>query len=460
MTRQSGGSQEAGTDATGTDRLPILNVSQKRRDQIKADRPRSQWGMLAFVLAVLSGLMVFAFVWLRPKEQVYNLKTYTVAQVAKATILETASAAGTVVPERVLNLSVPAAGKLIELNVSPGDEVKPGTVLARIESTELLTQARLAEVALSRAQEDAAQARIRSKTELIEKQATVRLAQVRMSQLMRALGDIQDLYRLGAAAKIDVEKVQADLLATQAELGKAQQAVSDTVGLQAIAVETSQRAVKDAQDGLLLARKKASQSVLTTSVEGRVLDVKAQQGDDIQAGGLLISIADTRRMRVDAGVDESTAARVKVGQPVRLLIGNSDYQGEVAQVAPQAVVGPNGSNVPIRVQFVGTVPKLRPNVSAALEITVGTKKNVASLPRSPFLTTGGERLVFVLTSPDKAVRREVTFGVSNAERIEIVSGLSVGEKVITSSMEAYKEQIKIQLSPTGALKDGQELNHE
>jgi HlyD family secretion protein len=435
-------------------------MSSKRREQVKADRPKGQWGTLWFMLVVLTALTVGAYFWLRPKPDTYSLKTYTVAQVSRATILETASASGKVVPEKVLNFPAPGTGKLLEVNVSAGDEVKAGQIMARLESNDLRSQLRDAQNAVSMARDGLKQAEIRNGSELLDKQADAKVKQVRVEQLERDLKTARELFALGATAKVDVEKLQNDLLSARNEQRKAVSALQDTASLQKLNLETLERGIKDSQDRLEVVKQNTAKSVIVAPVDGRVLEVKAAQGDDVSVGTVLITLADTRKMRIDADVDEASAAQIKVGQPVKLLIGENSYQAEVSQVAPQAVEGKNGSSVPIKVQFIGAIPKLRPNVSAALEITVGVKKDVLSLPRAPFLTTGAERLVYVISDPNTAERREATFGSSSAERVEVVSGLALGEKIITSSMEAYKDKPKIEVSPTGALKDGQEMKNE
>jgi hypothetical protein len=100
---------------------------------------------------------------------------------------------------------------------------------------------------------------------------------------------------------------------------------------------------------------------------------------------------------------------------------------------------------------------IRRNSGAGLEITMGRKKDVPTLPRGAFITTGGERMAFVISSDGaKAKRSEVTFGTSNADLIEVTGGLKDGARVITSSVEAFKDRTEIEVSKAGKSSDASE----
>jgi HlyD family secretion protein len=430
----------------------IFEASDKRRNQIKADRPKNQTAIFMVIFASLFLLIAIPILIFYPKTQLFNLKNYSVSMIEKMNIPETETASGKLIPEKIINFPVPTNGNLVEMNISVGKQIKKGGILAIINSKDLGNQIKISQTSLFQAKDSLQQAIIRNKTEIENKISDIKILTEKEKQLKSDLDLTLKLFKLGGAAQVEVKKNQNDLNINHNDLIKNQNSLKDMQKIQALSVEALQRTVQDANESLLQAKQNMAKAVIRASVDGQVLTVKAAQGDDVRLGDLLFTIADTRKMRIDADVDEATAARIKVGQPVNILIGETTFKGEISQVAPQANTGQNGSSVPIQVQFLGTVPKLRPNISASLEILLNVKKDVLSLPRAPFLTTGGERLVYVITAADTAERREVVFGVSNAERVEVVSGLQLGDKVITSSMEAYKDQLKIQISPTGALK--------
>ena len=334
--------------------------------------------------------------------------------------------------------------------------MRPGVLLARLNSPSLEGALETARASLRESQDALVQAELTAQGNLAERTADLRAAERKILPLERELGNTRELYAAGGVARIELEKLEDSLDNAQSEVVEARTALERDRRSGVEMLTSLKRRVQTAVQRLREAREQAAGASLKSNLTGVVLEVKANAGDTVKAGELLFTVADTRRMRIEANVDETTAARVQVGQAVVLQIGQSTYPAEVSQVSPQAVTGQNGSSVPIRVRFSGPPPRLRPNISATLEITVGLKKEVLTLPRAPFLSSGGERLIYVLVSPDRAERREIRFGATSAERIEVIEGLSEGERVLTSSMEAYKDQPKIAVSPTGQLQDREE----
>ena len=439
-----------------SEKTPILELSRARKETLKADRPRSRLPVVLLTLASLSLLLIVPYLLLRPQETLYRVQTYSVSQVTLGTVRETTNATGKVVPERVVSFSAPADGTLSALEVSSGDTVRPGVLLARLKSPSLEGALETARASLRESQDALVQAELTAQGNLAERTADLRAAERKILPLERELSNTRELYAAGGVARIELEKLEDSLDNAQSEVVEARTALERDRRSGVEMLTSLNRRVQTAGQKLREAREQAAGASLKSNLTGVVLEVKANAGDTVKAGELLFTVADTRRMRIEANVDETTAARVQVGQAVVLQIGQSTYPAEVSQVSPQAVTGQNGSSVPIRVRFSGPPPRLRPNISATLEITVGLQKEVLTLPRAPFLSSGGERLIYVLVAPDRAERREIRFGAASAERIEVVEGLSEGEWVLTSSMEAYKDQPQIAVSPTGQLQDRKE----
>jgi HlyD family secretion protein len=88
---------------------------------------------------------------------------------------------------------------------------------------------------------------------------------------------------------------------------------------------------------------------------------------------------------------------------------------------------------------------LRPNMKADVFLVTATRNNVIRVPNGPAFKGSNMQEVFVL-SKGKAVRRSVKTGLSNFDFIEIVSGIKVGERVITSDMSKYEYASEISIT--------------
>ena len=106
---------------------------------------------------------------------------------------------------------------------------------------------------------------------------------------------------------------------------------------------------------------------------------------------------------------------MSVGQPAKLRVGPTDFDGSVVQVSPNAEAGANGPVVAVALGFDSPPQDIRIGASANADIEVDRKEDALYLPRGAFLSTGGERFVY-LVNGDRAVRTNVLFGLVDREQ--------------------------------------------
>jgi HlyD family secretion protein len=145
------------------------------------------------------------------------------------------------------------------------------------------------------------------------------------------------------------------------------------------------------------------------------------------------------------------ASRLSVGQVANLKIADVDYKGSVVQISPNAESGQNGPVVPVMLGFDAVPEGIRIGASSSVEIEVGRKDDALFLPRGAYLSTGGERFVY-LVKGDTATRTETIFGLVDGNNVEVREGLESGDKVIISSYEAFKDKAEITLVTEGEIK--------
>lgn len=430
--------------------------------KLKAERKRSQWPLLGFTLAVLTALVVVPFLILRPQESVYVVRQFTAASVTRGTIEETVSSPGTIVPKDVIDV-ISKAATVQTLKVKEGDDVFTGQELATLVSPDLEKAARDAKNALTGAEDDLAQARLQAVQSKRDAGAKLNDARADVADLERALVQAKELFSLGAEAKVGVDAARDKLTLAGREISSLERGLTDARASGALKVSAAERAFKNAGDDLKRAEANLENLVVKAPFAGRVIGLNMRAGQDVPISATLLTLADISQLIVEGNVDATSAGRVQPGQAVRVTVGDKPIVGKVIHVASQAVTGSNGATVKVEVRLFpkpemdargNTLPSpIRPNSGAGLEITVGRKKDVPTLPRGAFITTGGERIAFVVSSDGaKAKRSEVTFGASNADLIEITSGLKDGDRVITSSVEAFKDRTEIEVSKGGEIK--------
>ncbi|NLH86735.1 MAG: HlyD family efflux transporter periplasmic adaptor subunit [Firmicutes bacterium] len=413
-----------------------------------SSRTRRDMGMLIFIVVVLVGAVLLAAWFLMPKEKPYLLSNYTFAHVSTAEFTDSVSAPGTVAPDTTVDVRAAVAGVVAQLSAAPGDEVNAGDPICVLQSPELVTrrdeavrQVLAAEDALAKAKLDAAQAEERLKREIL-------LARQALSDASARLGDMERLFDAGAVSRSQVdearnEETRARMALDAAELDSEAAAMSN-----ALAIDTATRQVAVAREALRSAEEGITQLTVRSPIRGKVLELSVVPGATASQGGVVAQVADMGSLVVRAKVPSTDIRRVTVGQPAAINLGGKKATGTVKHVAPKAEASGQGATVEVTIAFDEQPGDVPPNSAAFVDIEVRRRTDVPSLPRGAYLASSRELFVYVIEG-SKAVQRDVRFGSIFGNRIEVVDGLLVGESVITSSYEEFKDRREIKVAPEG-----------
>lgn len=279
----------------------------------------------------------------------------------------------------------PLAGRVVEAKVHLGDHVEKGQPLVLIRTGDLPTLER-----------DLRSAALAVKT---------RAASV---ERMRALV----ASRAGS---------QHDLVLAESELEEARLA---------------QQAARARLRSLQIARGKDDTDYwVLASRSGTVVQLDATPGSQVgpDRGSPVVTIADLAAVLVVADVPPSAAAELKKGASVRIYPAGEagpSVPGTVEVISE--VVDPDRQTVPTRVRADNAERKLRPNAYVDLAFGADTGRTRMIVPAVAVVRDGPDAVVFVETEKGSFKRRAVVLGRRSRNEVEVLSGLSPGERVVTS----------------------------
>ncbi|TCQ06527.1 HlyD family efflux transporter periplasmic adaptor subunit [Sphingomonas sp. PP-CC-3A-396] len=175
--------------------------------------------------------------------------------------------------------------------------------------------------------------------------------------------------------------------------------------------------------------------VIRTPVGGRLTNFTIQPGQMLKAGDPAGQVDSEGSWKLVADVDEYYLGRVRVGQTV----GGNEAQLVVSKVLPAVTNG----HFRIELTFRGPPPAgLNRGQAIDVRVTLGATRKAMVAPIGGWLESGGGAFAFVVDADGlHARRRAVTVGRRSPEQIEILSGLSVGDRIVTSSTASIKGDI-------------------
>ena len=284
----------------------------------------------------------------------------------------------------------------------------------------------------------------------------------RVTRVIAPLGALlragQPLFVLEAA---EYSQGQSDLLAAQAQLKLAlaneqrrhasydvhgaslqdwQQAQSDLAGAQAAAAAAHNRlrilGQSEAQIDVLLESGARPQARVTAAapLAGVVVDRQLGPGQYLQAGtsSAVYTIADLSSVWLLASVREADAAAVHVGQPVTVhvtAIPEREFRTRVSYVAP--TVDPATRRVAVHAVIGNADGALKPEMLANAEIQTSADVPAPAVPRQAVIYEGDRSRVWVIRTDHDVALRQIRLGREQDERLEVLQGLGVGERVVT-----------------------------
>ncbi|AMP00088.1 membrane fusion protein [Collimonas arenae] len=287
-------------------------------------------------------------------------------------------------PAQTINILPPVAGKVIELKVGLGDQVKKGQLLLVMSSG------------------DFAQAAADRKKAADALQLTKKI-------LDRQRG-VQDA---GAGAAKDLEQAESAYIQAQSEFSRADTRLKS---LGSVSADGSGRRLN------VVAPTSGSITALSTGV--------GQNANDPNA--VLMTIANLDKVWITANVPENVLSSVKKGQAASIRLPaypDIQFHGNVAFVSD--VLQPDTRRALVRIGMPNADGKFKPNMFANALFAVA-QTSLPVVPTSALLMNNDDTTVFVEVSPWNFVRRKVITGFEENGSIRVQTGLNTGDRVVTS----------------------------
>jgi RND family efflux transporter MFP subunit len=339
----------------------------------------------------------------------------------EAPIERTISVTGTLAAEDQVTMAFKVAGRLERLDVDLGSAVEAGAVLATLAPTDFVLRTSQANAALQ-------QARARlglpvdgsDETIDIEGTAVVRQARAVLDQAKLTRDRAASMFRDGIGSQADLDAAEAGFRVAE---GRYQDAIEEVRNRQALLVQR--------RTELELARQAQADSQLTAPFTGRIRERHATPGQYLSTGSSVVTLVKVNPLRLRLSISERESGAVRVGQTVRVTLeGDSTvHVGRIARISP--AIEEASRTLSVEAQVANPTGALRPGAFANAEVVTDARESSLLIPATAIVSFAGVEKVFVVTE-GKAAERRVTTGRREAERVEVLAGLKVGESVVVS----------------------------
>jgi RND family efflux transporter MFP subunit len=347
-----------------------------------------------------------------------------VVQVRRAPLSNTLSIAGEFLPYQEVELHAKVAGYIRNINVDIGDRVRKGQVLAVLEIPELVAQLEAASAGVRHSQDEITHAQnevSRAEAEY----AALHAAATRLRQASEA--------RPGLIAEQELDDATAKDRSTEAQVESAKSALSASRQQ----LEVSQA---DRQHYAAL----SEYSRITAPFDGVVTWRYADTGSLIQAGTSnassmpVVKLSQVNVLRLRIPVPESLAASVHDGEPADIRVKATDERFSGKVIRSTDSLDRSTRSMQVEVDVPNHDYKLTPGMYADVSLRVQNDPNALTLPLQAINRGEGKTTVLLVNTQNHVEEREIHTGIEGSDRIQILSGLNEGDRVIVGNLGEFR----------------------
>ncbi|KYF81087.1 RND transporter [Sorangium cellulosum] len=346
-----------------------------------------------------------------------SAKEVTLAPVTELVVEQTIDISGTLDADEQVTVGAKMPGRLASIAVDLASPVTKDQVIAQLETRdyELRIEQAAAALAQSRAQLGLPQDGPDDELD-VEGVAIVREALATFKEAQANQVRARSLAKEGLMSGMDLDAAEAAAVRAETAVQSAREEV-----------RIRKAAVRQRRSELRMARQQLADAAVRSPIDGVVQVRRASVGQFLAAGAPIADIVRVDPLRLRVAIPETEAAGVRAGQQVRVTVpGDSAvYAGTVARLAP--AIDPQSRTLLVE-SDIKNPGHLRPGSLVTAQIVV-TSKPAPSVPATAIVRFAG--LAKVITVEDgKAKEKQVVTGKIAGDRVEIVSGIAVGESVV------------------------------
>jgi len=314
-------------------------------------------------------------------------------------------ATGTVRAQTSAVISAKMSAYVREVKVQTGDRVREGQLLVTLDSRDLDVGSKHAEAARDEVRADMPEA----DSAIVAARANLDLAQVTFNRM-------QELLQKKSISNQEFDEATAKLKAAQAalEMTKARRTQLDS------RLATAEQEVRSSGVTRTYAE-------VTAPFAGVVVAKSVEPGNLAMPGAPLLTIEREGAYRLEASVDESHLSAIRVGEPVSVSLDGLDHAiaAQVSEIAPAVDAASRAYTVKINLPASSS---LRSGLFGRADFQLGNRSLLA-IPASAIVERGQLQSVFVVND-GIARTRLITTGERVKDRVEVLSGLTPGEKLV------------------------------
>ncbi|MBW9170360.1 efflux RND transporter periplasmic adaptor subunit [Clostridium estertheticum] len=339
------------------------------------------------------------------------------------------------------------AGKVSGVNVDVGQSVNKGDILFTLDRLELTAQYNVAKAAL-----DTANANLDKTSgsgyeqQLIPANSTLNIAKTTYNDAKNNYNTIHQQYNIGDSAKSELDAAKSKMDSASLQVSAASDSLAllkSKTGPQTDAAAEGQ--VQQAKASLDLAQIQMDNASIASPINGVISERNVEVGEVVSSAVSAFTIIDASSLRSEVSMTDKDVIKVKVNQKIPVQISsmnNKIVQGIVDTISPSADAKTQLYTVKVKIENPSNL--LKPGMIVRVEFPDVVKTDISVVPNGAIFTENSVQYVYIVDAT-RLKKKQVVVGISNTLQTEIVSGIKLGDQVVTEGQSFLNEGQKVKI---------------
>lgn len=394
------------------------------------------------ILCIIVLLVTYSLIF-GDKSSKLNVDTekLSIAEISKDVFQDYIAVTGTVEPRQTIYLDAVEGGRVEEIIREEGSKLKKGDVIIRLSNDNLVLEISNTEAQVARAVNDLRTARLLMVQQQLNSESQIIETERLFKMQERAYKNNRELYQDKHVSYEEFEQSKEQYQASKKKLELLKKIqVQDSIFRQ-VQVQSLESSVESLNKNLVIIRGRLKKLEIKAPISGELATLNPEVGQVISYGARVgtMNILDSYKLRVE--IDEHYIARVSTGLRGECDFASVPYPGKVVKIYPEVT---NGRFYADMVFTEKTPPQIKIGQTSRIKLELGESKQALLVPRGGFYqSTGGQWVYVIDESGSFAYRKDISIGRQNPRYYEVLSGLSVGDRVIVSSYDNFGDADKL-----------------
>lgn len=388
------------------------------------------------------GLIVLAVAAYNFSRTTVNAEAIDMAVVGYGDIEPSVAASGIVVPAVEEMIVSPISSRIRQVLHQNGDCVDEGTPLLLLDTQDVQNEYRRMSDELQMCQSQLRRLKVNNKTALDDISMKIKVAEMKLDRLEAELRNERYLDSLGTGTHDKVKEAEFSCKTSRLELEQLRQQLENETEVRASDEYEKQLEINIAVRNLAETDRLLEDARIRSPRQAVITYILDEVGAQVSQGCKLAVVSDLNHFKINATIADTYNEYVTSGAKVLVKIGSDRIDGMVGNVSPQSSDGTIAFTV---VLHDDSHKRLRSGLKADVHVVNSVRKNVLSIPNASYYVGPGEYSMFVKADESTLEKRIVRLGECSHDKVEVISGLESGDRVVISDMKKFQSVNSVKL---------------